>query len=82
MPDRRKPIKVGDRVISDETGQHGIVLETNQRQALVHWGTFNRVEFKDWKPKSALTRNDQRVVSQDEIAMRQRAATMAQVVAP
>jgi hypothetical protein len=72
MAERRKPIKVGDRVVHDVTHQHGIVKETSQREAQIHWGTVNRVEILTWEQKSSLTRSDERVVNADEIAERQK----------
>jgi hypothetical protein len=70
MAERRKPIKAGDRVIQESSGQRGIVVDVTARQAHVHWGTFNRVEFKSWEQKTSLLRDDERIVTPDEIAAR------------
>lgn len=80
MAERRKPIKVGDRVMQQSSGQRGVVVDVNQRQAHVHWGTFNRVEFKSWEAKTSLLRDDQRVVTPDEIAARAQVKLMEEVV--
>jgi preprotein translocase subunit YajC len=67
----KKPLKEGDRVVHND-GRMGIVCATEHRRVQIHWGTFNRIEFKEWIPKADLTLDERHVATPDEIAERQK----------
>lgn len=86
----KKPLKVGDRAVHDD-GRHGVVLNVEQCRAEMHWGSIARTvnvdgkpvqqehRYTEWVPKAQLTLAPQ-PVGPDEIAERQKAAVMAEVV--